>query len=236
MNTRQLSLIIVFLAFAIAAQLNAQVVPLTLFKDSLVPKNGRGDLYDLSQSPYAFKVESVRDTLKVSFYSRNVDTTQCELNIPQGKLVGRDFAASGGSLVFASKKTGRADTIFDRYVQHIFTAHRYVYFTSSIWDPAKRYGQLYLLDTTTSKFQAKLVASFEYPIRRVCVVHDSIHLVSGGKLYRMQYGKPVYITDVPFTCNSMTVIGRYMYFGMNGAYARLDLLTKQYRYFVYKGQ
>lgn len=213
-----------------------QNVSRSLFRDSIVPKTGHGDLYDITKSPNKFRVESDHDTLKVTFFSRSIDTTSCELAIPKGKLIGHDYDALGGHLLFAPKTGTTPDTIFDRYVQHIFTAHRYIYFTSSIWNQTQRFGHLYLLDTAKSEFHARLVAQFDYPIRQATVVHDSIYLVTGGKLYRMQYGKAVYITDVPFTCNSMAGAGRYMYFGLNGAYARLDLRTKQYRYFVYTGK
>lgn len=232
---KRVGVLVLCLLFPFCIQ--SQNVSLSLFKDSLVPKNGRGDLYEITQSTNIFRVGSSRDSLKVNFTPRYIDTTSCEFEIPQGKLIGHDYAALGGHLLLVSKMVGvEPDTIFDRYVQHIFSAHKYIYFTSSIWNQTQRFGHLYLLDTAQSKFQAKLIAEFQYPIRQVCVVHDSIYLVTGGKLYRMQYGKSVYISDVPLTCNSIAGVGRYMYFGLNGGYAQLDLKSKKYRYFVYTGK
>lgn len=216
---------------------SGQYLPLNHFKDSIVPKTGKGDLYDINQSPDRFIVTSNRDSLQVRMADGDIDTTRCQLMLSNGILEGHTIGSAGGYLLrFSRAENARPDTIFDRPVRHILGAHRTVYFTSSIWNPAQRYGHLYILDTTKSAFKAKLVTQFEYPIRQLYAVHDSLYLISGGKLYRIQYGKAVVITDVPFTCNSMAGHGRYMYFGLNGAYARLDLKTKQYRYFVYVGK
>lgn len=216
---------------------NGQNISLTQFKDSIVPKTGKGDLYDINKSPNRFMVSAGRDSLNVKMSNGDIDTTSCQFMISQGMLEGRTIGSAGGFLLrFSGAENARPDTIFDRPVRHIIGAHRTVYFTSSIWNPAQRYGHLYMLDTVKSAFKAKLIAQFDYPIRQVCNVRDSLYLITGGKLYRIQYGKAVYITEVPFTCNSMAGHGRFMYFGMNGAYARLDLKTKQYRYFVYVGK
>jgi len=215
--------------------IQAQNIPLSQFRDSLLPKLGRGDLYDIQQSTEKFEVERVQDSLRVTKVMRARDTTSCSLSIPQGRLTGHDYGEFGGNLIFGSQD-GRSDTIFDRFVQDIFTCYGYIYFTSSIWHMSVHYGQLYLLDTTKSQFSAKLVTSFEYPVRNSYVLHDTMYLVSDGKLFRMQYGKPVFITGVPYSCNSIAVVGRYMYFGLHGAYAQLDLKSRQYRYFVYTGK
>lgn len=214
-----------------------QSVALTQFRDSIVPKTGKGDLYDINQSPHRIVVSADRDSLRVRISEGDIDTTSCQLMIRQGMLEGHTIGSAGGYLLrFSAAENARPDTIFDRPVRHIAAAHRTLYFSSSIWNPSRRYGHLYILDTVKSAYKAKLVAEFDYPIRQMCTVHDSLYLVTGGKLYRFQYGKAVYIADVPFTCNSMTGHGRYMYFGMNGAYARLDMRTKQLRYFVYVGK
>lgn len=232
---KRIGVLSVLLLLSFAA--NSQLIPLTLFKDSLVPKTGKGDLYDINQSPNRFIVSASRDSLRVTKSDGNIDTTRCQLMIRQGLLEGHTLGSAGGYLLrFSNAENARPDTIFDRPVRHIVSAHRTIYFTSSIWNPGQRYGHLYILDTAKSAFKAKLVAEFEYPIRQLCTVHDSLYLITGGKLYHFQYGKAVYIADVPFTCNSMAGHGRYMYFGMNGAYARLDLRTKRYRYFVYTGK
>lgn len=217
--------------------MQAQFVALSQFRDSIVPKTGKGDLYDINQSPKRFFVSAGRDSLHVKMSVRDADTTSCQLMISQGMLEGHTIGSAGGYLLrFSIAENARPDTIFDRPVRHVFGAHRTIYFTSSVWNPARRYGHLYILDTVKSAFKAKLVAEFDYPIRQVCTVRDSLYLITGGKLYRFQYGKAVYITDIPFTCNSMAGFGRYLFFGMNGAYARLDMRTKQLRYFVYVGE
>ncbi len=232
---KRFGVLVLFLLFTFC--LHSQNVSLSLFKDSLVPKNGRGDLYDITQSPNRFIVSASRDSLRIKRFNEHIDTTMCQLTIPQGILEGHTLGSAGGYLLrFSNVESAKPDTIFDRAVQHIVGAHRTVYFSSSIWNPTDRYGHLYILDTVRSAYKAKLVAEFEYPIRQICVVHDSLYLLTGGKLYRMQYGRAVYITDIPFTCNSMTGSGRYLFFGMSGAYARLDMRTKQLRYFVYTGK
>ncbi len=228
--------IVLCLSVLLHFSISGQNVALTQFKDSIVPKTGKGDLYDINKSPNRFIVSARRDSFRVSM-SGNIDTTRCQLMIPQGLLEGHTLGSAGGYLLrFSNAENARPDTIFDRPVRHVVGAHRTVYFTSSVWNPAQRYGHLYILDTVKSAFKAKLVAEFDYPIRQLCTVHDSLYLITGGKLYRFQFGRSVYVADVPFTCNSMAGHGRYMYFGMNGAYARLDLKTNRYRYFVYVGK
>jgi hypothetical protein len=228
---------VLVLFFALSSGLQAQHISLTQFKDSIVPRSGKGDLYDINQSSHRFVVTAGRDSLRVGKFNTDVDTTMCQLEIKQGLLEGHTIGSAGGYLLrFSGAENARPDTIFDRPVRQIVGAHRTVYFSSSVWIPGQRYGHLYILDTAKSAFQAKLVAEFEYPIRQLHAVHDSLYLITGGKLYRFQYGKAVLICDVPFTCNSMAGHGRYLYFGMRGAYARLDLKTKQYRYFVYTGE
>lgn len=229
--------VVLCLSVLLHFSISGQSVSLTQFKDSIVPKTGKGDLYDINKSPNRFIVSATRDSLRVRMSDADIDTTSCQLIISQGILEGRTIGSAGGYLLrFSRAENARPDTIFDRPVRHIVGAHRTVYFSSSVWNPSRRFGHLYILDTVKSAYKAKLVAEFEYPIRQLCTVRDSLYLITGGKLYRFQYGKAVYIADVPFTCNSMAGHGRYMYFGMNGVYARLDLKTKQYRYFVYVGK
>lgn len=225
------------LLFTLLSALSAwsQNVPLSQFRDSLLPKMGVGDLYSIQQSPEKFEVQSVKDSLAVTRIILTADTTSCMLSMPKGVFVGHDYGELGGNLIFTSF-TGRTDTVFDRCVQSVFRSYGYIYFTSGIWNQTQHYGQLYLLDTTRGNYDAKLVTSFAYPIREHCVVHDTMYLIAEGKLFRMQYGKPVFIVDVPYSCNSLAVIGRYMYLGLNGGYARLDLKSKKYRYFVYTGK
>ena len=233
---KHFGVLITFIVLSMGLQAQT-LVPLSQFKDSLVPKNGKGDLYDINKSSKRFIVSSTRDSMRVRMLDADADTTSCQLNISQGMLEGHTIGSAGGYLLrFSGAENARPDTIFNRPVRQLVGAHRTVYFSSSIWIPGQRYGHLYILDTVKSAFKAKLVAEFEYPIRQLYAIHDSLYLVTGGKLYRFQYGKAVYVTDVPFTCNSMAGHGRYMYFGMRGAYARLDLKTKQYRYFVYTGE
>jgi hypothetical protein len=227
--------VFIFCAITFSLIAHSQTTSLLLFKDSLVPKFGVGDLYSIQQSPIKFEVAAIKDSLIVNRLNHNVDTTSCNFSTRNGQLIGHDYGEWGGSLVYSSN-TGRTDTVYHGNVQHIFTAYHQIYFTSSLWHLSLRYGQLYSLDTTSKPYHAKLAASFEYPIREYCVIHDTMYLVTDGTLYRMQYGKAVSMATVPFSCNSIAVIGRYMYFGLHGAYAQLDLKSKKYRYFVYTGQ
>lgn len=212
-----------------------QKMPLTSFKDSILPKSGAGDLYDITQSPNRFVVSIVRDSLSVVMHNDSTPPHSTSFPLRNGNLIGYNHGEFGGHLVFNSP-TGSADTVFDGPVQHIFSCYGMIFFTSGMWHMSQHYGQLFKLDTTNGKFQAKIFSSFEYPIRHCHVTRDTMYLISYGVLYRMQYGKLVTVSTLPFVATSMTSQGRYMYFGMRGGYARYDMKTKQYRYFVYVEQ
>lgn len=209
----------------------AQQIPLSAFKDSILPKAGAGDLYSINQSPKRFEVSVVNDTLNVIMNNDSTPARTIVFPLRNGKLIGYDNGETG-SLV-RMNSPGRADTIFKGPVQHIFSCYGRIFFTSGVWRETRHYGQLYMLDTTSGANHAKIYSTFDYPIRHCCVTRDSMYLISYGTLYRMQYGKPIAITTLPFVCTSMATQGRFMYFGMRGGYARLDMKTKQFRYFVY---
>lgn len=222
------------LLLLICLNVSGQKIPLTAFKDSLPPKMGAGDLYDITKSPHRFEVMMVRDTLTIIENNDSVSASTT-FSLKNGKLVGYDYGEFGGHLVYHST-AGVADTIFDGSVQHIFSCYGRIFFTSGLWHMTTHYGHLFQLDTSKGEFTAKMFSSFDYPIRACHVTRDSMYLLNYGTLYRMQYGKAVVVTALPFVATSMTSHGRYMYFGMHGGYARYDMKLKQFRYFVYLDQ
>lgn len=219
----------------LSISVQAQIISRSLFTDSVLPAYGKGDLYDLTQSRNLFEVKKVNDTVQVLMVLDSSEKHVTTFNAPNGVFTGYDHGEWGGSLTFTSK-SGRTDTIFRGVVQDIFVCYGRVFFTHSLWHLSTHYGQLYMLDTTKGVFTSKIYADFAYPIRRWTVTKDTMYLVTNGMLYRMQYGKAVAITRTPFSSSSMITHGRYIYFGIRGGYARLDLRTKEYRYFVYTGK
>ncbi len=213
----------------------AQKMPLSAFKDSILPKAGAGDLYDVTQSPYRFEVSIVHDSLTVTLNNDSTTVRPAVLPLGKGQLTGYDYGEFGGYMIHTSS-TGKTDTIFRGPVRHIFTCYGRIFFTSGLWHMSQHYGQLYQLDTAKGQFKSKIYSTFDYPIRQCHVTRDSMYLVSYGTLYRMQYGKPVVVTALPFVCTSIATRGRFMYFGMRGGYARYDMKLKQFRYFVYTDQ
>lgn len=214
---------------------SGQRMDLSLFKDSVLPAHGRGELLDVTRSPNRFEVKIVHDSLQVFMVNDSTQSHTSTFPLRKGKLVSYDNGESGGALVYVNAE-GSADTIFQGAVQHIFSCYGRIFFTNGVWYQTTHYGQLYQLDTTHGEFHSKIYASFDYPIRRCHVTRDTMYLITDGTLYRMQYGKAVSVTTVPVSNNTMATQGRFMYFGMRGGYARLDLKTKKYRYFVYVGE
>jgi hypothetical protein len=227
------TLLILFPAYTVTGQ----PVPLTSFteiNEDTLPRYGRGDLFDLiNSSDIGFTVENKNGALAV--YKTSISPV-CEFKLPGGKLMGENNGEWGGSLKFVPDDPSKKEIkICSGNIISIFPCKGDLFFLEGLWHLSMHSGALYKIDTLNGSFKCSLIIDFDYPPGAWAVNNDSIFVASGGNIFLVQRSKKEIVHQVDFEINSMVMPDhRSLYLGIKSGYVKVDLLTKERVFYIYK--
>jgi hypothetical protein len=213
----------------------AQSYSLNQFKDSVLPSYGHGSLYDITHSHSCFTVAPSGDTLLINKCksSRRSDTTQLLTN--EGKLVAWDWGEFGGGIQYISNDS-LTDTVFsERNIRFLLRHNNQTLAMGGVHHMSQHLGYVMSIDSGASGFQVTRLFSLAYPVDAFCTYQDSLFIVAHDQILLIHDSVLIPIARAPHTATSLAMIdASNIYFGLNGAIARLDLLTLKYSYLIFR--
>lgn len=232
--------ILLLVGFLYALVCSGQQIPLSNFKDSILPAFGAGDLYDLTQpSTNCFQVVKDGDSVVVV---RKVDRKyfgkgECsELVVDGDTLVAINIGEFGGWLTIRRQGMMEEDTINIRHASWLFVCDSTIYALGGLAHMGSHYGSLWQITPDEDSVRYEEVADLQYPPDGYSVCGDSVLITHKGGLYVFADDTMTFMCAAPQGCNSIELDKHnVLWFGLNNCYVTLDLLTSEMKYHVYIG-
>jgi hypothetical protein len=204
------------------------------FVETTPPKSGSEEWSQLNSSDNEFGVKIVDGKLEI----KKVDeVNECELNIPNGKLVGVNRGEWGGTLTFEPTDTTKSNVEIKRgNIKFIFIFKDKVYFIEGLAHLSISSGALYELDNTNDSFTYKKLIDFDDAPEAFTIYQDKILIATHKNFYVVKdFKKELIFQDTFWRSlypNSIAVLDdKNVFIGMRSGIVKLDLTTKTLKFY-----
>ncbi|ADY51979.1 hypothetical protein Pedsa_1413 [Pseudopedobacter saltans DSM 12145] len=166
---------------------------------------------------------------------------KCEYQFSDGKLLGIDRGEWGGQLCFIPTDTAKKTLkIKEGNIKFIFSFKNKLYFIEGLAHSTTNTGSLYKLYSSINSFVFKKIMDFDGAPEAFAVYQNKLLIATHINFYSIENFKQVVIYKNIFRNglypNSIAIIDdKNIFFGMQGAIAKLDLWEKNLKFYKNKG-
>ena len=204
------------------------------YTETTPPKVGSKEWYLLNHNLNEFQVKIVEDKVVVEKKVR----PKCNLDLPDGALIGIDKGEWGGELKFVPTDTTKETIkIKDGNIRFLFTFKEKIYFIEGLAHLGYSGGALFELDTSANNFSYKKRIDFDDAPQAFTIYRDKLLIVTfEGFCVVENFEKEILFKDTFWSSlypNSIAVFDEENVFvGIRGGIVKLDLTTKTFTFFM----
>lgn len=204
------------------------------FVETIPPKIDSDEHYTLKYSENEFAVKNINGTLEIK---KAIYESNCELKLPNGKLIGENHGEWGGKLSFQpTDTTQKAIEITSGNIKFIFNFKNKIYFIEGLAHLGMSTGAIYEIETKNDSFSFNKILDFEDAPEAFAIYQDKLLIATYSNFFVIKdFKKELIFKDTFWNGlypNSIAVFDdKNVFLGIRSGIVKLDLTTKTLKFY-----